>query len=188
MNSVGRCQSAELMSGGGVCQPGLACANVVADEFNAPHGVKGLGVSQMSGAGAQKRYLMAGFCENLANEPARTAHPNTRFLILLSNLRKPRPMHLCARESGEDILSSWARWSWKERAFSAIIDCSAPEYDTSSTTNDEGNHCEKQEGGCQNSTTCAVQYSSVGSKTDGADPSVMILGGGQCTIVTTLGP
>ena len=31
--------------------------------------------------------------------------------------------------------------------------CSAQEYDTSSTTNDEGNHCEKQEGGCQNSTT-----------------------------------
>ena len=35
----------------------------------------------------------------------------------------------------------------------------------------EGDHCEKQEGGCQNSTTCSVEYSNIGSTTDGAEPS-----------------
>ena len=38
--------------------------------------------------------------------------------------------------------------------------------------NDGGDHGEKREGGCQNSTTCSVEHSSVGSKTDGAEPSV----------------
>ena len=64
-------------------------------------------------------------------------------------------------------------------AFSAIINCFAQEYGTSSTTNDEGDHCEKQEGGCQKSSTCSVEYSSVGSKTDGAESSVMVLGAGS---------
>ena len=83
-------------------------------------------------------------------------------------------MRLCALGSGEDIMSSSAQRSWKRRTFSAIINCSAQEYDTSYTTNDEGDHCEKQEGGCQNSTTCFVEYSSLGSKADGAEPSVSI--------------
>ena len=38
----------------------------------------------------------------------------------------------------------------------------------------EGDHCEKQEGGCQNSTTCSVEYSNLGSTTDGAEPSLSI--------------
>ena len=77
------------------------------------------------------------------------------------------------------MMSSSARWCWKCRALSAIINCSALEYDTSSTKNNEGDHCEKQEGGCQNSTTCSVEYSSLRSKTDGAEPSVSIWGAGS---------
>ena len=168
---------------------GIAGLGVVRPETDGPHGLERAGFSQRNCPRTQEVVFRVGeFCENLAKLPARTASSRTRSQTTLSKVCTPRPMGLCAFGPGEDIMSSWARWSWKERAFSAIIDCSAPEYDTSSTTNDEGNHCEKQEGGCQNSTTCAVQYSSVGSKTDGADPSVMILGGGQCTIVTTLGP
>ena len=64
-------------------------------------------------------------------------------------------------------------------AFFAIINCSALEYDTPSTRNDDGDHCEKQEEDCQNSTTCSVEYSSAGSKTDSAEPSVIISGGGS---------
>ena len=76
-------------------------------------------------------------------------------------------------------MSSLARRSWKKRAFSAIINCSAQEYDTSSTTNNDGDHCDKRERSCRNGTTCSVEYSSVGSKTDGAAPSVMIWAAGS---------
>ena len=81
--------------------------------------------------------------------------------------------------SGEGIMSSSARQSWKIRAFSAIINSSSQEYDTSSTTNDDWNHCEKQEGGYRNSTTCSVESSNVGSTTGGPESSVMIWGGGS---------
>ena len=74
------------------------------------------------------------------------------------------------------MVSSSAQRSWKRRAFSAFIYCSAQEYDTSSTANDDGDRCEKQDGGSQNSTTCSIEYSKVGSNTDGAEPSVMIWG------------
>ena len=66
---------------------------------------------------------------------------------------------------------SSARRSSKRRACSAIINCFAHKYDTASMTKYEGDHCEKQEGGCQNSTTCSVEYSNLGSTTDGAEPS-----------------
>ena len=122
---------------------------------------------------------MVGFCQNLAKLPARTASSRTQSQTTLSKLRTPRPKRLCALESGEDIMSSSVRRSWKRRAFSAIINCSAQEYDTSSTTNNEGDHYEKQEGGCQSSTTCSVEYSSLGSKTDGAEASVSIWGAGS---------
>ena len=78
-------------------------------------------------------------------------------------------------------MSTSAWWSWKRRAFSAIKNFSAQEYDTSSTTNDEGGHCENQEGGYQNNTTCSVQYSNLASKTDGAEPSVSIWG--ACSVL-----
>ena len=79
MDSVGRGQSAELMKGGEVCQPGLACTDGVADGrksfsenkipwpparvasprvvcpvTDTPHGVKRAGFSLKIGASAQK--------------------------------------------------------------------------------------------------------------------------------------
>ena len=80
----------------------------------------------------------------------------------------PLPRRLCSRGSGESIIRSAASQSWKRRAFSAVIHCSAQEYDTSSTTKDEENNCEKNKGDRQTSTTRSVQYSGVGSKTGGA--------------------
>ena len=58
----------------------------------------------------------------------------------------PRPMRLCVLGSVDDMMSFTARWSLISLAFSAIVNCSAQEYDTSSTTNDEGDHCEKEDG------------------------------------------
>ena len=40
--------------------------------------------------------------------------------------------------------------------------------------NNDRDHCEKQKEGCQNSTICSVEYSREGSKTDDAEPSVII--------------
>ena len=54
-------------------------------------------------------------------------------------------------------ISSSARWSWKKRAFSATINFSEQEFETSSTTNADAVHCEKMEGGCQNNTTSPVE-------------------------------
>ena len=65
---------------------------------------------------------------------------------------------------------------FKSRAFSAIINCSAQEYETSSTTHNEGDRCEKKDGGCQNNTTLSVEYSREGSKVNGANPSEVVLG------------
>ena len=119
-------------------------------------------------------YFTVGFRENVAKLPAMTASSRTQSQTALSKLRTPQSMRLCALESGEDRMSSSARQSRKRRAFAAIRNCSTKEYDTSSTTNDEGDHCEKQEGGCQKSTTCSVEYSRLRPKTDGAEPSVSI--------------
>ena len=130
-----------------------------------PHtGSKELASANMFVPVLQRCYFIVGFCKTLAKLPARTAFSRTRFQTALSKLRAPRPMPLCALGSGEDIMSSAARWSWKRRAFYAIINCSAQECDTSSTTNNEGDHCGRQEGGCQNSTTSSVEYSNLGSK------------------------
>ena len=142
-----------------------------------PHtGSKELASANMFVPVLQRCYFIVGFCKTLAKLPARTAFSRTRFQTALSKLRAPRPMPLCALGSGEDIMSSAARWSWKRRAFYAIINCSAQECDTSSTTNNEGDHCGRQEGGCQNSTTSSVEYSNLGSKTDVAEASVSIWG------------
>ena len=58
------------------------------------------------------------------------------------SLRTPLPARSCALGSG-DMMKSTARWSLKRLAYAAIINCSTQEYDTPSTTNDEGDHCEK---------------------------------------------
>ena len=63
----------------------------------------------------------------------------------------------------------------KGLAFSAIKNCSTQEYDTPSTTNDEGDDCEKKDGGCQNNTTLYVECSKEGSKADGTIPSGAVL-------------
>ena len=80
---------------------------------------------------------------------------------------------MCLCDWGFDVLSmsSSARCSWKRRAFSAITNCSAQEHETSSTTNADAVHCEKMEEGCQNNTTFAVEYSRVGLKFEGGEPS-----------------
>ena len=72
-------------------------------------------------------------------------------------------------------MSSTARWSLKSLAFSVTINCSAQEYGTPSTTNGEGDHCEKYDGGCQNSTNLSAEYSREGSKADGANPTEAVL-------------
>ena len=61
-------------------------------------------------------------------------------------MRTLRPMRSCALGSGDDMMSSNARWSLKSLAYAAIINWSAQEYDTSSTTNDEGDHRGKSDG------------------------------------------
>ena len=65
---------------------------------------------------------------------------------------------------GDDMMSPAARWSWKSLIFPTIMYCSAQEYGTSSTTNNEGDHGDKQDGGCQNNTTLSVDYSREGPK------------------------
>ena len=90
-------------------------------------------------------------------------------------------MGLCVLGSDDDIMSSAARWSLKRLAYAAIINCSAQEYDTPSTTNDEGDHCEKEDGGFQN-TTLSVEYSREGSTADGANPSEAVMGIWACNV------
>ena len=137
MNFVARGRSGELIRGGVVCQPGLACTNGAADGRKSffpseifpghrrgvpasgssdrrpmPHmGSKGL-ASAKSLVPMLRRYcFVAGFCENLVKEPARTASSRTLSQIALSKLHAPRSMRLCARESGDDRMSSSVRRS-----------------------------------------------------------------------------
>ena len=149
----------------------------VCPKTDAPHEVKRLASAKRLVPVLRRCCFMAS--ENLAKVPARTASSRTRSQTAWSKLRTPRLMRLCARGSGEDTMSYSVRRSRKRRAFPAIINCSAQEYDTSSKTSDDGRHCEKQEGGRQNSTPCPVEYSRVGSNTNDADPSVMVRGAGS---------
>ena len=57
--------------------------------------------------------------------------------------RTPLPTRSCTLGSGDDMMNSTARWSLKSLAFVAIISRSAQEYDSPSTTNDEGDQCER---------------------------------------------
>ena len=154
------------MRGGGTCQSCLTCANgvahgrksfpekfllwppagaaglrVVRPKIGAPHGVTWGSFSQTFGARARTFHGRVS-CE-LGKVPARTVFPQMPSQTTESKLCTPRPTRLCARGSGEDIMSLTAPWSWKRRAFSAIIYCSAQDYETLSTTNDHGDHCDK---------------------------------------------
>ena len=80
-------------------------------------------------------------------------------------------------------MNSTAQWSLKRLAYAAIINCSAQEYDTPSTTNDEGDHSLRKIGrGCQNHTTLSVECSREGSKADEANPSEAVLGIWACNV------
>ena len=87
--------------------------------------------------------------------------------MVWSKSRILRPMRLCDWGSDEHSTSSGTRWSRKRRAFAAMMCRSAQEYEASSTTNADGAHCEKMEGGCQNNTTFPEECSRVGSKLRG---------------------
>ena len=87
-----------------------------------------------------------------------------------TKIRTLRLICSCAREFGEDINNSTAPWSWRRRVFAATLSCSEEENHTS-TINHDGDHCEQQDGGCQNSTTRSAEDSRVGSKTDGVKRS-----------------
>ena len=130
-------------------------------------------------------YFVVGFCENLAKLPAPTAYSRTRSQTALSKLRTPNAL-VRARV--------WRRHN--ELHGAAVLDNTSLPYHHKllrarirHVVDDkrEGDHCEKHEGGCQNSTTCSFEYSSLGSKTDGAEPSVS-MGGRQRTTPRTLGP
>ena len=85
---------------------------------------------------------MAGFCLNLAYLP-----DNTACCFSLSQAVASKFEHA----SADAFVCAWigrhyelaARWSLQRLAYAAIINCSAREYDTPSTINDEGDHCEK---------------------------------------------
>ena len=196
MSSLGQYRSAELRRRGGVCQTvriatkevadgrrslleqvlsspqvGIMGVGVVCPEANAPHLVKELASAESLLPVPKRWCFISKFCESLAKVTARTASSRSRSQMALSKPRTLRLMRLC--DWGSDVLSMGpsARWLWKRRAFSAIINCSAQEYETSSTTKTDAVHCEKIEGGCLNNTTFPVQYSRVGLKLAGAEPS-----------------
>ena len=173
MNSVGRGRSAELVTGGGVYQPGFTCTRgvanggkrfpeqmfplpprgilglgVVCPETDAPYGVKRTGFNHNIGASAQWVPPHGRVLREFENVPARTAS-STRSQMWHSKLRTPRPRRLCLRGSTDAIICSAAPWLRRPRAFSAIIYCSSKEYDTSPTNSFENRTTAKhRKGGC----------------------------------------
>ena len=112
----------------------------------------------------------------------KTAFSRSRSQKALSKPRMLHPMRL--GDWGSDVLSmsASARLSWKRHAFSAIIKRSAPDYKTSSTTNADAVHCEKNEGGRQHSTTFPGEYSRVGLKFEGGEPSEGMVEAGSAVL------
>ena len=88
---------------------------------------------------------MAGFCVNLAYLP-----DNTACCFSLSQAAESKFAHastdsfVCVWIGRHDQLH--CAMVFKSLAFAAIINCSAQEYCTPSTINDEGDHCEKLDG------------------------------------------
>ena len=78
-------------------------------------------------------------------------------------------------------MNSTAQWSLKRPAYAAIINCSAQEYDTPSTINDEGDHCENRTGlPEQHHIICGVFERRI--KSDEANPSEAVLGIRACNV------
>ena len=107
---------------------------------------------------------MAGFCVNSKQLPGNTVFCFSLSQTAESKLRTPRPMRLCVLGLGDDMMSSIARWSLKRLVFSAIISCPAQEYDTPSTTNDEGDHCENRAGAARTILHCLWSIREKGQK------------------------
>ena len=93
-------------------------SGIIRPKTNAPHWVQGAGFGQPFIASAQRWCFMAGFCVNLAWLPDNTAFCFSLSQTVESKLRTLRPMRLCVLGSGEDMMSSTARWSLKSLAFS----------------------------------------------------------------------
>ena len=119
---------------------------------------------------------MAGFSVSLVWVPDDAAFWFSLSPTPESKLRTPRPMRLRVLGLGDGMMSPTARWSWKSLVFSAIMYCSAQEYGTSSTTNDEGDHGRKLNRGCQNSTTFSVEYSREGKAVLKFGPAMSLSG------------
>ena len=152
---------------------GIMSLGIVFLETYASHGVRRAGFSQTVDASARWCWSMVGLCGNLAKSASEHGVSTEAVSNRVAEITHASPIAL-VRARVWRIMTSSARRSQKRRAFSDIINCSAREYDTLPTINNDGDHCENQAGGCQNSTTCPVEYSSVGLKTDGAEPSVMV--------------
>ena len=118
-------------------------SGIIRPETNAPHWVQRAGFGQTFVVSAQKVMFHGGILREFSvvarytgilllsvpNSGVKVAHASTDAFVCAWNGRR------------HDELT--ARWSLKSLAFLAIINCSAQEYDTPSTTNDEGDHCEK---------------------------------------------
>ena len=118
-------------------------AGIFRPETNAPHCVQSAGFGQTFIASAQTVMFHGGILREFGVVPDTTAVCFSLCQTAESKLRTPRPMRFCVLGSGDDMMSFTARWFLKSLAFSAIINCSAQEHDTPSTTNDEGDRCEK---------------------------------------------
>ena len=133
-------------------------SGIIRPETNAPHWAQRAGFGQPFVASAQKLMFHGGILRefgvvarkhgilllSVPNSGVKVAHASTDAFVCAWIGRRHDELH-CAMV-------------FKSLAFSAIINCSAQEYDTPSTTNDEGDHCEEQDGGCQNNTTQTANY------------------------------
>ena len=157
-------------------------SGIILPDTNAPRWVRRAGFGQTSVVSAQKVMFHGRILPEFGVVARYTAFCFSQSLTAESKLCTPQPMRLCVLGSDDDMMSSTARWSLKLLAFLTIMNCSAQEYDTPSPTNGEGDHCKKQDGGCQNNTTLYVEYSREGLKADGTNPSEAVLGIWTCNV------
>ena len=220
-----------MMRGGGVYQPSLACPNGVVDgkksiseQISPGHpGVASLGVvcpktmpdTGSRGPASAKHMVpvlrrccfMAGFCENSAKVPARTASSASKDGedgVFLTNVpartafsRTPSKNSVVEITHASTNALVRAR-VWREH--NVLLGAAVLEKTSflrhhkllhagirHVVHDNDGDHCEKQEGGCQNSTTSSVYYSSI--RSDRRCRAVgEYLGGRQYTTLRTLGP
>ena len=115
--------------------------------------------------------FISGFCEKLGKSPSENgvfAFPLPNVIVETPDAPSDALVRLGFRRAQYEFQCTVVV---EEACLSAILNCSAQEYETSSTTNADAVHYEKIEGGCQNNTTFPVEYSRVGLKIEGAEPS-----------------